>query len=179
MRPLICVALLLCALAASSSASAVTLVNPDGSVAQPYQSWAESSHVPVVDGRLGFTASDVNCGPRPIGGCASRAGWIAVVPRPDADETRHVMFHELGHEFDFAMPDWKRQVFRRILRLPSTPWWTDHPHIEFSLSEEFADFYADCAVADHAEVAFITPTPDDLQEVPARHVRRICRLMRQ
>ena len=125
------------------SAGAVTLVNPDGSVAQPYQWMADRARVPTVDKTLvvQFDAAQMCQG---HADCSSPDGWIALTA-PDP-MMRHVLMHELGHQFDYVMPEWKRQRFLRTLHL-GIPWEANGNPA--SGREIFADYYADCARKRH------------------------------
>lgn len=186
---LICLAAAIYACSFAASASAVTLVNPDGSVAQPYQSWADLSNVPTVDETITVTTDMTICGPSPtIHGCTQR-GVPVIHLRPKRcgygtwRECRFVFMHELGHQFDFQMAEWKRDRFQATLSGTSassvygpgfTFGWNDpSPPDGGSMAEDFADAYAKCAFHDHAIViygrAMIDPTKQQL--------RRVCHLI--
>lgn len=169
-------------LAMATPAGAVQLVNPDGSVAQPYQSWADSSRVPTVAGHISVVINPTICGAHRA--CTS-AGHESTPPtiwltNPSLVPINlYTTMHELGHQYDFAMPEWKRIVFQRIVQLPTTPWYVARPHVAKSLSEVFADAYAECAIVRRAEAIVLALEDGDFHEIPARSVRRVCRLIRQ
>jgi hypothetical protein len=119
------------------SASAVTLVNPDGSVAQPYQAWANTSRVPTVSDTLAFYTDNVQerCQATIIIGCTS-PGWIALaVLNDDVAAMRFGLMHELGHRFWAAAPAWKITAADKI---------------RGSTDDELkADGYAECSLWRH------------------------------
>ena len=170
-------------LALATSAQAVTLVNPDGTSAQPFQAWADAARVPTADGVVTVNLANGTCGH--TFGCTARNGrniWID----PDhcaasAKQCRSTMLHEAGHLFDFQMPEWKRQTFRKIIRLwDDAPWWDARPGFRVQAGEIFADVYRTCALG-HWRV---TETEIDRGDAPTLHIRakqnrRVCRLIRQ
>src|SRR3954463_4375195 len=89
--------------AATSQASATTLVLEDGTVRpQPYQSWVDRANVPTIDATVTLR----------LGGCEDLPGCVpdgelAVDLAPEWANA-HVLLHELGHLFDDQMPDWAR-----------------------------------------------------------------------
>jgi hypothetical protein len=118
---------LLVALAFCPSAQAVTLVTPDGQVAQPYQRWTAGMRVPGPTGPVEVVPEPCparyNVGVRSCADPSVRPVRIYLNP-PDVRPRRigrFVLFHELGHVFDFA-------------RTPGGPW-----------TETFANVYAFCA----------------------------------
>lgn len=123
------------ALCAPASAGAVTLVNVDGSPATRYQAWADSSKMPTAEETV-----TVDPNPRcPFGRPAcTRIDLPTIWIGPK--QTKPVLLHELGHRFDYAMPQWKRDRFLRIMR-DKRPWHSspNSPH------EQFAQAYAECA----------------------------------
>ena len=177
-RALITAAIVLTALAAPAGAGAVTLVNFDGAAAQPYQSWADRSRVPTVP-------TQVQLWQHQPAVCGSTA-WICTTQAPAVIYTRDArpiapveLMHELGHQYDFLMPEWKRVVVRRILQLPSTPWKIAQPHTSLSLSETFADIYSACALTRRRYPVVDVFYDDHVYEVPVRQARRVCSLIRQ
>jgi hypothetical protein len=110
------------ALVCAPGAGAVTLVTPDGQVAQPYQQWVTGLRVPTVQEVVVVHAPSV-CPAYPddprVAGCAYRAAngdMAAIYLRYPSGFT---LRHELGHLFAFS------------IGVPST--------------EGFANGYADCA----------------------------------
>ncbi len=145
--------LVLVVLALPSSAGAVELVNPDGSRAEPYQTWAnrsESRRIPMPSGRLTIVNTDDACSLN-VSGCAIvDTRTIEIDCGGEWDYTcRHTFFHELGHMFDdFHMNDYGRATFLRRLRWSHAARWSVDESFVLagSPSENFADFYADIAV---------------------------------
>lgn len=165
-----CLALLL-----PASAGAVTLINPDGSVAQPYQGFADQSRVPVANVTVLVRPANGLCGSSQA--CTSAAPptiWLSDVSQPM--EMLSLM-HELGHQYDFVMPEWKRVVVRRIVGL-ELPWSIDRPHTALSYSEVFAVIYAECAVLKRPESIALTDDSHST-EISTRRMARLCRLIRQ
>src|SRR3954471_8615536 len=96
--------------AATSQASATTLVLPDGTVGpQPYQSWVDRANVPTIDATVTLRLD--GCGDLP--GCVTD-GELAIDLDPEW-ATPHVLLHELGHLFDDAMPAWARVQFQGLV----------------------------------------------------------------
>jgi hypothetical protein len=140
----------------SPAASAVELRSPDGLVPQPFQRWADDSHVPTVDQRVTLHRNAERCAlERAIWGCASRAGFV-VVAAP-VGRRRQTLLHELGHLFEFEMPAWKRDRFSQIFGSWDV--------------EVFAETYANCAKSRRAQ-----PRTDFMPTLGS--YRRACRLIR-
>ena len=126
----ICTALVALA-AATSQASATTLVLTDGTVApQPYQSWVDRANVPTIDATVTLRLD--GCGDLP--GCVTD-GEMAIDLDPEW-ATPHVLLHELGHLFDDRMPSWARDRFQGLVGARS---WLS------SGDEQFAEAYSLCA----------------------------------
>lgn len=179
-RVVIAVAVVL-GLCAAPSAQAATIMNEDGSIAQPFQLWSDLSDVPVVSGVMTLThdtqpclASDVDAlacidlAPRlihfpqlPCGYGSGRSGLRVC---------RFIFMHELGHEFDYEMPAWKRARFSRIIRTYGE--WTAQWPNGGSLRETFADYYAACALGSRRPAEIW-----DFGELTFRQFRRICHLI--
>lgn len=165
------------ALASPAPVEAVTLTDPHGTISQPFQAWADAAKVPTPDARIVVDRGVGGCGDATVGGCASRSGWIAVRDTGDWHEMHSVFLHELGHEFDFRMPEWKRDTFGRIVGVPG-PWYVDQPHVKFSHSELFADLYATCAVSRKPRERVVSAN-GELFYLTTRDLLRVCRLIRQ
>jgi hypothetical protein len=162
-----------------ASAGAVTLVNPDGSVVQPYQEWANLSHVPTADTTITVEDDPQNCGMTyvPIA-CTDLANGRMYLAR-DAD--RATLYHELGHVFDAAMPEWKRQRFRRIVGLVAGAWpWSSGDQFQKSLVEAWANAYSICARgrAGLSDGFALMDGDDLLWETNRKNIARICHLIR-
>jgi hypothetical protein len=161
------VAAVFVALVVPSGAGGATLTTADGTVAQPYQSWVDASRVPVVaDAITVYTDDATTRCDVPAEGC-SLPGWVFVDPALAGHDLRAVFMHEMGHEFDAGMPDWKRAAFMRITRRHGS--WdseADYPPVE-----EFADTYSECSTH--------RLHPSDSTIDYASQWRRACRLIRQ
>jgi len=85
---------------------------------------------------------------------------------------RHELLHELGHRFDYRMPDWARNGFRKIMRERRA--WRSAPN---SPHERFADAYSICARSPKRLPASYSSgfgyDPSNSQH------RRVCRLIGQ
>lgn len=160
--------LLTCLLALSvpASAQAVTLVNPDGTRAEPYQTWADRAKVPTVDQVVTVTNGEGIC--PPARSCA-RPSLSSIGLRP-ADRSAHGTGHELGHYFPLTPA--KQQTFLTIVGR-QVPW-----HGEgMSGAEIFAESYAAC---------FVGVTPRGRERVQLGYgfatrtstLRRVCRMIR-
>lgn len=150
-----------------SSSGAVELVNPDGTRAEPFQTWADSSRAPLPPATIRVSTDSketaLACGSASRS-CVAEApsefrAWFGGIP------SRRVTLHEVGHVFDGTMPDWKRRVFARITRETRT--WRDPVH------EQFAVAYSDCAMG-------VASTSGEYGYRVPRNIRlRVCRLLRQ
>lgn len=116
---------LLLALAAFSLTAAfaqahTTIIAP-ANASYPYQRWVDAAHVPTVDRGIEVVEATGHC-TDPGGSLACTDGstiWIMVFPGESVEMT---FYHELGHAFAFAHPDFRSP-----------------------LDERFADIYALCA----------------------------------
>jgi hypothetical protein len=119
-------------------ASGSVLLTEDGSSrAQPFQRWADRAGVPTAAEQV-----HVHLAACPLATWAPACTWAgahAIYFRPGA-AMRVDFVHELGHRFDYRMPDWARRAFLRLTRDPR-PWRSPggSPH------ERFADAYSVCA----------------------------------
>jgi hypothetical protein len=167
------------------SAGAVELVNADGSVAQPYQLWADLSDVPTVPGSVAVGNDLSVCGSDPqIHGCAEQDGAAIHLAGPRCNAAgprafricRFVTMHELGHLFDLQMPEWKRIRFRAIWGRGVGPdfGWDENLGLGGTLREYFADTYATCSMHDQ----FIDIPGRWLPSLSLRQHNRICHLIR-
>ena len=124
------------------------MVTPDGSVAQPFQSWADATRVPTPERTTTIYPAKDLCPPTASGdgvraACATQDGRIGI-DAPfcsiDAQSCRLNLRHELGHLYDYSMPDWKRTAFLKIIGRVGTPWRTNDRNA--SPHEIFADAYS-------------------------------------
>lgn len=132
----LCMVAIAALLSLAPESRAVTLVTPAGQVAEPYQGWADASKMPTVPSTVTIDPDTSVC---PFGRPECTG--------PDTDRihfapgtNRETLYHALGHRFDYAMPEWKRQRFLRIQN-EARPWRSppNSPH------EQFAVAYALCA----------------------------------
>ena len=166
----------------------MTLVNPDGSVAQPYQGWLERSRMPVPAVThlvLRTDATDV-CG---AVACTYEHGPIAIDPtwcEQAQRSCRLALLHETGHQFDYSMPTWKRDVFLKIVARSGELWrsgFANSPHETFAAAYSFVSAYASAPRALRARG--FDPFSDDGQQIhygfqlSRKTFGRIARLIRQ
>lgn len=167
MRLKILLATVVVALCLPGSAQAVQLVNPDGSVAQPYQAWADAAKVPMPDRVVNVEPSLSRCG---VGHRACTWADQLRIACVSGRDCRFVLLHEIGHQYDFAMPVWKRQVFARIVG----HWDAERFAVGYSLCalgvREYRSRQADGSVRTDYGYGY---HPTRSQQ------RRVCRLIRQ
>lgn len=178
MRKIILLSLLVAAVL-PSSASAVTLVTADGAVAQPYQGWANLSDVPTVEDVVRVSMSLGSCDTPTVHACIAMGANEMRLDGPRCGMQgprawrfcRFAVMHELGHAFDFAMPEWKRARFTALIGVSDT--WDQIDAFGGSLRENFADVYAWCAMREEILVGGrIMP------DLSRRNYRRACHLIR-
>jgi len=153
---------------------AVSLITPSGSAAQPYQHWADLSHLPAIDRTITVIEQPCPSDPEHAAiacidlasmrlysggrrcGLSGYGAWRSC---------RFVTMHEIGHVYEFAMPDWKRARFASIVEAQMT--WG------YVLEEAFADTYGLCALNSR-------DAPEDVlvPDLTARMFRRACHLIR-
>lgn len=166
----------------AAPASAVDLVTPSGSVAEPYQTWADLAHVPTVRGTVTVAHDLTTCG-SDIGvrGCAfwdQNLLQIAAGPRCGLTGRRamricrYATMHELGHFFDARMPEWKRLRFQRLIGDTGT--WDAPDVLGTRTREYFADVYALCAMDDW----FMEVPGRSMPSLSVRQWVRACHLIR-
>lgn len=116
-RRFILTVLLVC-VSLPSSASAITLTNTDGSPAEAFQAWADTSKMPTAPGRVFVFTPDT---PNAYDYCSGEApacaygGAFPSINFVTGDAVRpSIFFHEMGHIYDYSMPAWKRQMFYEI-----------------------------------------------------------------
>lgn len=169
-------------LASPRNAGAVTLVRPDGRVAQPYQRWADASKVPTPRGTV--TVYGDRC-PEGPWACYYRDGRRLYIDRATIEPLLHAgsdelmaakrgFFHELFHDFDEGGPltDGDRAQFMRIMRLHGAWRISDHDH---SPNEVFANGAAACALRSRLDTSGAF---GGNYEPTARQHRRVCALIR-
>jgi hypothetical protein len=139
----------------------------------PLHHWLHQSKAPLVRGRIRIL----------IGGCPGAPDFVGCIftrrPRviylsPAARQPRAVLYHELGHTFDFrVLHPRQRRAFKRLMGIHSKGWFTSRP----PAAEYFADAYALCAERKRIRQARAA-TPYGYRATPARH-REICALIRR
>lgn len=176
--------LLICMFGFTSQAVATVLVNPDGSVAEPYQSWVDTARVPTVGIDMPLVRSVDACGDLDVYVCTDMAaiyvkGENCGLAKSLWRTCRFFVLHENGHVYNGYMLPWKETTFARLAQWPGRPWYEEDLFGD-SLSERFANSYAACAtgkfpselrVSEH--VSLLPPW----RPGPKRF-RRICRLIR-
>ncbi len=138
------------AVSASVASAHTTVIEPEGSHF-PYQGWVDEAAVPTPN--LQVTVIEEPCPTLPrVEACTALTspGGVTTWISP-ATFTRGLgwpplfFYHELGHNFDFAvMSHWSRKRFR-LLRHSRRPWQTPQERRPRGLEEVFADSYAGCA----------------------------------
>ena len=116
------------------SASAVTLVNTDGSAAQPFQSWASKAAVPMADAQVSVD--------RDMSTCLGRPACFSVDHLHVSNAVgSFTLYHELGHAFDAYALNWPRRHRLKVALgyTRETVWY--QPGVP-GPSETFADAYA-------------------------------------
>jgi hypothetical protein len=121
---------------------------------QPYQQWANQAKAPRLAGVLLLRFGD--CGAHEFG-----CGWtfpvnIGLATRAKTTFNKHVLWHELGHAFDFVRMSPRltrsgtqrmsppRRVFRRLLGCKKSRGWHSGP-LRTRCDERFADAYMFCS----------------------------------
>jgi hypothetical protein len=134
----------LAALAATPSAMAfsTTLVARNGKVIHGKRArWLRQSRMPIVHGRIRLITS--GCPGRPqFSGCVFTRRPRTLYLRPNAQNPKSVIYHELGHTFDLTLFRRRdRRAFKRTLHLKGHGWFGGHG----PPSELFAEAYALCS----------------------------------
>lgn len=181
-------------LAWPAGASAVEIVNPDGSRAEPFQAWADRAKVPTPTQRITLHLNLTGCGDwtwagSMLGGCTDRTANVWLRPRGcSARATRRynvcrfLLLHELAHVFDEdRMTDADRDAFRD--RLALTEDWHYHGAYGRQPEELFANTYAMCALGRRVDSVDIPtregPATESIEpRLSARNFRAICAMIR-
>lgn len=133
-----------------SPASSAYIHNPDGTTAQPFARWAQTSLMPApnmdITMHVGDNISDDLCEDAPacaleghiyIDTATDNGNWYAT----DYITRRMLFYHELGHNLDFQATEAHRLEFQRLRYLDGMPWLGD----SYSSSEQWAEAYVTCA----------------------------------
>lgn len=156
-----------------SPAGAVTLVNPDGTRAEPHQTWADASKVPTVDETLSVVADGAFCGGT-YRSCTSEQIATLWLPKWGGDgHLREALYTLLGLRFAYVMPQWKQDAFKKILK-DSRGW---REGITTPL-RRFSEIYAWCSVGRLPAGGFYLSI-DPERTLDNKRFRRICKLIRQ
>lgn len=146
--------------AAKCSPADTLLVHGDGQpVGGHWQKWIDNSRAPTPPGQvtIWFRACPVEGWI--AGACVIAPRTIYLPPEVFAGRTRPILFHELGHVFDFTvLTDHDRNVFRGLFgirRQWSTPATLAGGRVAGDLTarERFAEAYYACATGDR-DLAF-------------------------
>lgn len=171
---LLCVLLTLVLL--PSSANAVTVIDMQGNIAQPFQSWAERVEKKGLPTASVISVDLNGCTWAPNArGCAV-SGTARIYLCPWSCETgtqkRMTFWHEMGHVYaNVALPG-VTMTFRKIMKDDRE--WFAEPN---SLSEQFAEAYRVCAINPNRIPDFIYYgagyNPSDKLH------RRVCRMLQR
>lgn len=134
----------------ASPAQAVELVNPDGTRAEPFQTWADNARVPLPSGRITVYPNLNRCVgvTQEIAGCTV-AGAGAINLRWDCTRLkrlhvkrlcRAVFWHELGHHVALELPPSSLQEIAAITGVE----WDAVSAVGLHTHEVFADSYMLC-----------------------------------
>jgi hypothetical protein len=130
------------AAAVSAVAHPPALVGRDGRPLRgEMHRWVHQSRAPLPSGRVKIVR--IRCPARPkFVACVYSRRPSRIYMRPRVRNPRWVLYHELGHVFDFrVMNQRERRAFRKIMRLRGRRWYVgDDPPAEL-----FAEGYANCA----------------------------------
>lgn len=138
-------------LAFSASAGAVTLVTPQGQpVGGKWQRWADQARVPTYSGTVIF--GDVADCEGAAHGCAlftlTPAEIVVAdhpIPRWKLANPRWVLYHELGHIYDWQHLTAADRAQLTLLMGDRSRSWTEVRVVNGGAQDDFADLYAFCA----------------------------------
>jgi hypothetical protein len=132
--------------------------------------WMHQARVPLVEGRVQFVLH--GCPNRPwFAGCVFSRRPRRIYLRPGLRNARAVVYHELGHIFDFIVLNRReRRAFMRIMHLHHHRWYTGRQ----PAAEWFADGYSLCAMGRSIRTA--RRTAYGYQPAPRQHAA-VCRLI--
>jgi hypothetical protein len=168
------------------SASAVVLVNPDGSaVGGAWQQWVDRAKVPTAPGVVRFRRAECE---QPVAGCYwgyrdwdARQREVVVSPGLPPGESKRWLLHELGHDFDaWVMTGAARRRFMAIMGYVPEPWRQEHGENEPPI-ERFANAFFACAhYGPHRfDLMRYGFAAGSYEPKSARQHRRICALIRR
>ncbi len=156
-----------------ADARSLTAVSASGdSMGGSYQRWIDQSRVPTVGGRVRLVLS--GCPARPhFVGCVYRRRLRTIYLIAGAPNLRAVLYHELGHLFDFRLLGAaERRAYRRLIGRAGRPWFggVNPP------AEQFAEAYALCA--QRRRIARTARGRYSFRTTPRRHTA-VCALIRR
>ncbi len=157
---------------ARAAKGAVKLFSPQGKpLPGRWQSYADSSRVPTIPGRVTIRIARCPALPR-AAGCVYTKRPRRIFIRPGGRDPRGVLLHELGHSYDLTvMNNRDRGRFRRIMRASARKWWAGGR----PLAEQFAEAYSWCAR--YARIVSITRYSSYRYRPTPKQHRRVCRLI--
>jgi hypothetical protein len=134
----------------------VTLVTPEGTVAQPFQTWANRANIPAFDDVVRLDYDMARCDGGESGGvlgCATKdritvgGPHCSMAPKFRAT-CRFIFLHELGHVFNYSVLPWgEQEAFKQISLWPSSADWIATSNLTgVTPAEDFADGFAMCAM---------------------------------
>lgn len=148
-------------------ATAVALATTFTTPSEPYREWVLEAQVPTPIESV--QVIDATC---PIASASACTLTEAPTIYFDYDavsfQRRFTFWHELGHRFDYQMPEWARTHFLEIVGV-SGPW--QDPTRRVPPNELFAEAYANCAARGDVipgwQVKYVSPSEH----------RRVCNLI--
>ena len=125
-----------------AQARGLTLVKKNGKkVGGSYQRWADRSRIPTVRGRVRVLLTGCPARPR-LAGCVYSSRLRTIYLVRGAPRMRRVLYHELGHLFDFRlMGRGERRAYKRLIGQRGRGWFAG----KNPPAEQFAEAYALCA----------------------------------
>lgn len=144
--------LVLIVLAVPSGASAVVLVNPDGTRAEPYQTWVEGFDIPAYEITVAISTDtgEASCLANGYAYACVEPGLLYVLPmcglppsEYQRDTCRTIIAHEIGHVYQSLLTDATRKRFARIV---GREFWDESWTIVGGIEEIWADRFAACAL---------------------------------
>ena len=186
MRYLTAIVLFLLVFPATASAG-TTLILPNGQPApKRFLSYIEQSKVQTPSVTIMLQRSGCP-GVLESGGCTAH-GWSQIYITHSSWDDQFSFMHELGHNFDFGMPHAARLAFAKILN-DHRAWYEGEADAllmssNAPLVEQFADYYASCAIDGSAPVTITQHHRDYVATegyakapITVRQYKQICRLI--
>lgn len=152
---------------------ALTAVSASGDpMGGSYQRWIDRSRTPTVRGKVRLVLTGCPARPRFVGCVYSRRLHTIYLTR-GAPKMRSVLYHELGHLFDYRLLSGReRGAYKRLIGPSGRSWFGGlNPP-----AEQFAEGYALCARK--RRIAQATPGQYGFRTSPRRHAS-VCALIRR